>query len=80
VEHGAAGVNVGNPNIFNGSGIFKVVRIPGLQSKQRPLQVIYGLLVSPALTFLLAFAFYFFLYRTVVKVLCTALHCTALLL
>ena len=31
-------------------------------------QVIYGLLVSPTLTFLLSFGFYFFLYKTVVKV------------
>ena len=32
-------------------------------------QVIYGLLVSPTLTFFLSFGFYFFLYKTVVKVL-----------
>ena len=31
-------------------------------------QVIYGLLVSPTLTFFLSFGFYFFLYKTVVKV------------
>merc|ERR1719500_586337 len=36
----------------NGSGVFKVI---------------YGLLVSPTLTFLLSFGFYFFLYKTVVK-------------
>ena len=24
VEHGARGVNIGNPNIFEGSGVFKV--------------------------------------------------------
>ena len=31
-------------------------------------QVIYGLLVSPTLTFFLAFGFYYFVYKTIVKV------------
>jgi len=52
VENGGEGVNVGNPNIFNGSGVFKVI---------------YGLLVSPTLTFFLAFGFYYFVYKTIVK-------------
>jgi len=51
VENGSEGINVGNPNIFEGSGVFKVI---------------YGLLVSPALTFVLSFCFYYFLYKTTV--------------
>ena len=71
VENGGPGVNVGNPNIFNGSGVFKVFEFKGNWEKNTILyssQVIYGLLVSPTLTFLLSFGFYFFLYKTVVKV------------
>ena len=52
VENGSMGINVGNPNLFNGSGVFKVI---------------YGLLVSPLFTLGLSFAFYYLLYRFAVE-------------
>jgi len=52
VEKGAAGINIGNPNIFEGSGVFKVI---------------YGLLVSPTLSLFLSFVLYFLLYKFAVK-------------
>ena len=52
VENGPEGINVGNPNIFEGSGVFKVV---------------YGLLVSPFLTLVMSFSFYFLLYKFAIK-------------
>ena len=52
VEKGAEGINVGNANIFEGSGVFKVI---------------YGLLVSPLLSLLMSFFLYFLLYKFAVK-------------
>ena len=52
VENGSTGINLGNPNLFNGSGVF---------------EVIYGLLVSPIFTLGLSFAFYYLLYRCAVE-------------
>ena len=46
------GINIGSPNIFHGSGIFKVI---------------YGLLVSPLLTLIISFVFYFIIYKCSVK-------------
>ena len=46
------GINIGSPNIFHGSGIFKVI---------------YGLLVSPLLTLIISFLFYFIIYKCSVK-------------
>ena len=46
------GINIGSPNIFHGSGIFKVV---------------YGLLVSPLLTLIISFGFYLIIYKCSVK-------------
>ena len=43
---------MGDPSLFNGSGIFKVV---------------YGLLVSPFLTLVLTFGCYLFIYKFSVK-------------
>jgi len=48
VEFQLAGVNAGNPNLFCGSGIFKVL---------------YGLLVSPFLALVIGFCFYGFVYK-----------------
>merc|ERR1719187_1819985 len=47
MEEGGRGINIGSPNIFHGSGIFKVI---------------YGLLVSPLLTLILSFGFYLIIY------------------
>jgi phosphate/sulfate permease len=52
VENGSQGINVGNPNLFDGSGVFKVI---------------YGLFVSPIFTLGLSFAVYFLLYRFAVE-------------
>jgi len=52
VEKGSDGINVGNPNIFEGSGVFKVI---------------YGLLVSPFLTLVMSFILYFILYKFAIK-------------
>ena len=52
VEQGAQGINIGNPSLFNGSGIFKVI---------------YGLLISPLFTLILTFACYLFIYKFSVK-------------
>ena len=46
------GINIGNPSLFNGSGVFKVI---------------YGLLVSPLLTLILTFGFYLLIYKYSVK-------------
>ena len=52
VENGSQGINIGNPDLFNGSGVFKVI---------------YGLLVSPFFTLGLSFAVYYVLYRFAVE-------------
>ena len=52
VEKGAEGINVRNPNICEGSGVFKVI---------------YGLLVSPLLFLITSFFLYFLLYKFSVK-------------
>ena len=52
VENGSDGINVGNPNLFNGSGVFKVI---------------YGLFVSPVFALGLAFGVYYLLYRFAVE-------------
>jgi len=52
VEHGSEGINIGNPDLFHGSGVFKVI---------------YGLLVSPVITLGFSFTVYYFLYRFAVE-------------
>merc|ERR1711915_778240 len=52
VENGSDGINVGNPNLFDGSGVFKVI---------------YGLFVSPVFSLGLAFGVYYLLYRFAVE-------------
>ena len=52
VEKGAGGINIGNSNIFEGSGVVKVI---------------YGLIFSPVLSLVMTFSFYFLLYKFAVK-------------
>ena len=61
-----------NPSIFSAHLIeiedFRKLCVKRPNHHPYDCQVIYGLLVSPTLTFFLSFGFYFFLYKTVVKV------------
>ena len=52
VENGLKGVNIGNPRIWESSGIFKVI---------------YGLILAPVMGLFLAFAIYYPIYRFAVK-------------